>query len=73
MSCFWHLTARWVGVVPQGSRKKVDHVRDIRVASVQFEHLPGDKQANLAKITCWARLAASAGAQILVSGLLLGK
>ena len=41
-------------------------MKDIRVASVQFEHAPSDKQANLATIAYWAREAASAGAQILV-------
>ena len=38
-------------------------MKDIRVASVQFEHAPSDKQA---KIAYWAREAASAGAEILV-------
>jgi len=40
-------------------------VRDIRVASVQFEHHNGDKNANLATIARFAEKAAEAGAEIV--------
>jgi len=36
-------------------------MRNIRVASVQFEHAAGDKQANLAKIAAFVRRAAGSG------------
>ena len=42
-------------------------MKDIRVASVQFEHAPSDKQANLTQIAHWAEKATSAGAQILAT------
>ena len=41
-------------------------MRDIRVASVQFEHAPGDKSANFARIEAFADRAADAGAEIVV-------
>ncbi len=40
-------------------------MRDIRVASVQFEHRNGDKTANLAKIEDFAKQAAADGAEIV--------
>jgi predicted amidohydrolase len=42
-----------------------ENVRDIRVASVQFEHAPSDKQANMAKIERFALDAAQEGVEIL--------
>lgn len=36
-------------------------MRNIRVASVQFEHAAGDKQANLARIAAFVRKAAASG------------
>lgn len=41
-------------------------MRDIRVASVQFEHAAGDKEANFAKIEHFAQDAASQGVRIIV-------
>jgi len=41
-------------------------MRDIRVAAVQFQHAPGDKAANLAKIAALARQAAAVEAEIVV-------
>ena len=41
-------------------------MRNIRVASVQFEHAAGDKAANLAKIECFAAQAAAQRVEILV-------
>ena len=41
-------------------------MRDIRVASVQFEHINGDKQANLATIARYTQDAAESGAEIVV-------
>lgn len=38
----------------------------IRVASVQMESLPGDKESNLATIAAWARAAAGDGARLVV-------
>lgn len=38
----------------------------IRCATVQFQHLPGDKAANLAQIEHWCRLAAQSGVQLIV-------
>ncbi|MCC9606375.1 nitrilase family protein [Blastopirellula sp. JC732] len=38
----------------------------IRCATVQFQHLPGDKQANLTKIENWCVCAAESGVQIIV-------
>jgi len=40
-------------------------MKDIRVASVQFEHKDGDKQANLATITRFVEQAAAQGVQII--------
>ncbi len=40
-------------------------MRDIRVASVQFEHAPGDKDANFAKIRRFAGEAAERGVEIV--------
>ncbi|HSB17929.1 MAG TPA: nitrilase-related carbon-nitrogen hydrolase, partial [Bryobacteraceae bacterium] len=42
-------------------------MRNLRVASVQFECKPGDKTANLATIRRFAKEAARAGAEILVT------
>jgi predicted amidohydrolase len=41
-------------------------MRNIRVASVQFEHAAGDKQANLAKIENFVRQAASQGVELII-------
>ena len=38
----------------------------LRVASVQFEHAPGDKEANLQKVRAFAKNAAGEGADIVV-------
>jgi predicted amidohydrolase len=40
-------------------------MRDIRVASVQFQHAPGDKEYNLERIRHFLTEAASAGAEII--------
>lgn len=40
-------------------------MRDIKVASVQFEHAPGDKQANLGKIRSFVAQASARGAEIV--------
>ena len=41
-------------------------MKNIRVASVQFEHSAGDKQANLAKIENFVRQAAGQGVELIV-------
>ncbi|NLT43196.1 MAG: acyltransferase [Anaerolineae bacterium] len=41
-------------------------MRDVRVAAVQFQHAPGDKQANLDTVTTFTRQAAQQGVEILV-------
>lgn len=41
-------------------------MRDIRVAAVQFEHAPGDKQANLAKIRRFVEEAGRQGVELIV-------
>jgi len=41
-------------------------MRNIRVASVQFEHAPGDKQANLDKIRGFVDCAAADGVELIV-------
>jgi predicted amidohydrolase len=41
-------------------------VKDIRAGSVQFNHVPGDKEANLRTIGLFARQAANRGVQLLV-------
>lgn len=41
-------------------------MRSVKAAAVQFQHLPGDKQANLAKVDHWTRAAAAAGAELVV-------
>jgi N-carbamoylputrescine amidase len=41
-------------------------MRNIRVASVRFEHASGDKQANLAKIENFVRKAAEQGVELIV-------
>jgi N-carbamoylputrescine amidase len=41
-------------------------MRNIRVASVQFEHAPGDKRANLAKIAAFVRQAAGQSVELVV-------
>ena len=40
-------------------------MRDIRVAAVQFEHAPGDKEANLQKIRSFVEEAARQGVEII--------
>ena len=42
-------------------------MKDIKVASVQFEHRPGDKEANLAKVRRFAAEAAGQGVRLLVA------
>jgi predicted amidohydrolase len=42
-------------------------MRNLVAASAQFESVPGDKQANLAKIQRWAEAAAGRGAELLVT------
>ena len=41
-------------------------MKDSKVASVQFEHLPGDKAANLAKIRKYVVEAAKQGADMVI-------
>src|ERR1051325_8041458 len=41
-------------------------MRDIRVASVQFQHAPGDKTYNLGRVRHYVNDAARAGAKIVV-------
>lgn len=41
-------------------------MRDIKVAAVQFEHTPRDKQANLGKVRRFAELAAQQGVEMIV-------
>ena len=41
-------------------------MKDTKVASVQFEHRPGDKEANLAKVRRFAAEAAGQGAELVV-------
>ena len=41
-------------------------MKDTKVASVQFEHRPGDKEANLAKVRRFAAEAAGQGADLVV-------
>ena len=41
-------------------------MRDIRVASVQFQHFPGDKAANLERVRFFVEQAAAAGAEMVV-------
>ncbi|MBO60372.1 MAG: acyltransferase [Verrucomicrobiales bacterium] len=41
-------------------------MKNTRVASVQFEHLPGDKEANLNKVRRFAAEAAGQGAELVV-------
>ncbi|MCX6622533.1 MAG: acyltransferase, partial [Acidobacteria bacterium] len=40
-------------------------MRNVRVASVQFEHAPGDKRANLAKIRSFVEQAAREKVEII--------
>src|SRR3712207_4864859 len=40
-------------------------MRDIRVASVQFQHAPGDKPTNLGKIQSFVEQAAARGVELL--------
>ena len=42
-------------------------MRNVRVAAVQFESAPGDKKANLAKLTDFVREASDRGVEILVT------
>ncbi|GAI73118.1 unnamed protein product, partial [marine sediment metagenome] len=41
-------------------------MKNIRAASIQFEHVPSDKQANLAKIEYFVRQAAGQGVELVV-------
>ena len=40
-------------------------MREIRVASVQFEHAAGNKSANMTKVRAFSEQAAQAGVEIL--------
>ena len=40
-------------------------MRDIKVSAVQFEHAPGDKQANFAKIRRFVEKASHQGVEII--------
>jgi predicted amidohydrolase len=42
-------------------------MRNLVAASAQFESVPGDKQANLAKIRAWAEASAGRGAELLIT------
>lgn len=42
-------------------------MQNLVAASAQFESVPGDKQANLAKVRRWAEAAAGRGAELLVT------
>lgn len=52
-------------VVPLAWHNK-SAMRNITVASVQFEHVAGDKQANLAKIRGWVEQAARRNVELIV-------
>ncbi len=41
-------------------------MKTLRVAAVQFEHAPGDKQANFAKVEAFVQQAAAQGVQLIV-------
>ena len=41
-------------------------MNDLRAASVQFQHVPGDKAANLATVRAWTAQAAAAGAELVI-------
>ena len=41
-------------------------MNDLRAASVQFQHVPGDKARNLATVREWTAKAAAAGAELVV-------
>ena len=41
-------------------------MRDIRVATVQFQHAPGDKSYNLGRVRYFAAEAARAGVEMIV-------
>ncbi len=41
-------------------------MNDIRAASVQFQHVPGDKAVNLATVRAWTAQAAAAGAELVI-------
>ncbi|HCO92664.1 MAG TPA: acyltransferase, partial [Phycisphaerales bacterium] len=41
-------------------------MKNIRVASVQFEHAAGDKKANIAKIESFVQQAAGLGVELIV-------
>ena len=43
-------------------------MRDIKVAAVQFEHTPGNKQANLSKIRRFVERASEQRVEIIVVG-----
>jgi predicted amidohydrolase len=56
----FHLRAVWFFSVPSPSI-----MRNIRVATVQFQHQPGDKSYNLGRIRHFVAEAAAAGAEII--------
>ena len=41
-------------------------MKNIKVASIQFEHAPGDKQANLDKVRRFTAAAAEQGVELVV-------
>jgi len=58
-----------VGTWGKGSRSVIQELqtmKDMRVAAVQIEHQPGDKQANLAKVSGFVEQAAAQKVQIVV-------
>jgi predicted amidohydrolase len=56
----FHLRAVWFFSVPSPSI-----MRNIRVATVQFQHQPGDKSYNLGRVRHFVAEAAAAGAEII--------
>ena len=48
------------------SKQYMERKRNIRVAAVQFEHKPNDKQANLEKIMAFVKKAAQTKVEIIV-------
>src|SRR4051794_37199263 len=48
------------------SRSKIDLMRDIRVATVQFQHRPGDKSYNLGRVRDFVSDATREGVEMIV-------
>ena len=42
------------------------HVNDLRAASLQIQHVPGDKAANLSTMRAWTAQAATADAELVI-------